>query len=100
MVYSHFGDFAIAYAGFTPNVEIGKGNYFGFSLSAGSFSRYHVHCKAFIVKEDEVWLYDNNKRIITISRINNVLGVDSCKSNYWDVNSKLFLRDSDETKIT
>ena len=94
MPYSHFDDFAISYAGFIPNVKIGRGNYFGFDLAAGSSSRYHVHCKTFIVKEDEVWLYDNNKHIITISKINNVLGVDSCKSNYWDVKCKLFLRDS------
>jgi hypothetical protein len=95
MSYSHFDDFAAAYAGPIPNNEIGNGNYFGFDLAAGSSDRYHVHCKTFIVKnKDEIWLYDVKKHIITISKTNNVLGVDSCKSNYWDVNCKLFLRDS------
>ena len=93
MSYSYFGDFAAMYASPIPNRELEKGNYFGFNLSSGNSGHYHVHCKTFVVKsKDEVWLYIN-KTLITISKIHNVLSVDSCKSNYWEIDRMLFARD-------
>lgn len=93
MSYSHFDDFANSYAGPIPNEEIGEGNYSGFDLIAGKSDHYHVHCKTFVIRNgDEAWLYDVKKHIITICKENNVLGVTSCKSDYWTVNCQLFLR--------
>ena len=92
MVCTEFADFAKEY----ENHELENHNYFGFDLRAGSLKRefYHVHCRTFQVRnKNEVYLFDVRKHIITIAKIVNVIGVKSCKSNYWDVNCQLYLRD-------
>ena len=91
MTYTDFSDFAKQY----QSHELENHNYFGFDLRAGPLERefYHVHCRIFQVRnKDEVYLFDTRKHIITIAKVVNVIGVTSCKSNYWDVNYQLYLR--------
>ena len=94
MVYTKFADFAEEYQG----KKLENNNYFGFDFCPDSakqeYYHYHIHCRTFLLRnKDEVWLYDFGKHIITIAKISNVLGVTSCKPNYWDVNCQLYLKD-------
>ena len=93
MVYTKFADFAEEYQG----KKLENNNYFGFDLRADSIGqgRYHIHCRTFLVKGDgkAVWLYDFGKHLIVIGWVENITGVTSCKSNYWDVNCQLYLKD-------
>ena len=90
--FPKFADFAEEYQG----KKLENNNYFGFNLRADSIGQghYHIHCRTFLLRnEDEVWLYDFGKHVITIAKIGNVLDITSCKSNYWDVNEQLYLKD-------
>ena len=92
MVYTKFADFAEEYQG----KKLENNNYFGFDFHTDLSERgfYHIHCRTFLLRnEDEAWLYDFGKHVITIAKIGNVYGVTSCKSNYWDVNCQLYLKD-------
>ena len=89
MVYTKFADFAEEY----QSKKLESNNYFGFDFHTDLSERYHIHCRTFLVKGDgkAVWLYDFGKHLIVIGRVENITGVTSCKSNYWDVNGQLYL---------
>ena len=96
MVYSSFLDFAFEYNG----KKLESHNYYGFDMSIGN-NRLHIHCKTFNVYErnpknelttDQVTLFDANGHIIVKVLTDDVVGVTSCKANYWDVNGQLYLK--------
>ena len=90
--FPKFADFAKEYQG----KKLENNNYFGFDFHTDPSERgfYHIHCRTFLLRnEDEVWLYDFGKHVIMVAKMNSVTGVTSCKSNYWDVNCQLYLKD-------
>ena len=91
MVYTKFADFAEDY----QDTRLDNNNYFGFdfrtSLAKQGF--YHVHCRTFLLRNDEVILYDFGKHLIMVAGMDSVAGVTSCESDYWNVNCQLYLKD-------
>ena len=91
MVYTKFAEFADKY----QDKKLENNNYFGFDFISNTSGFYHIHCRTFSFKKDEVWLNDFGNHTIMIGRVDDIIGVTSCKANYWDVNMQLYLKEDE-----
>ncbi len=81
-------DFIENYAG----KKLGINRYFGFEVD-----KYHIHAKSFTVsnnnKNSIVRLEDIRGHVITTLSTKDIKQVTDCETNFWTVNSTLYLKD-------